>query len=550
MMVAQENAKNGKVHKIPLKSTAQKTAEAQKKFWHIDKEMLRFKLHFFLFMGGLGSLVPYITIFAKNRIYISASSMASILTTQQFLFIFTRPVIGYIADYFNKLKAIICILTVVQTVFFFLLLAIPRIQKEDQQAIQSNNKHFINSYEYQNSSEFVNCPSNGDNNPFSETVLYFRSTEENTFCFLSLDYLSQLSSECPNLVQEARNNSEILITNNTKHSLFPQSTTNKSLSISLNSNFSSTCTVCCKSTRKCQSIQCEITMDKQNKDSSDSKIVSDFETYQFWVYALLTTIAMGCTSGLFTLSDTACCESVEKTGAQFGRQRLYGAIGWGLVSPIGGLLNDYTNDFTASWILMAVMSIVSLLNILRLDLVKPQFSKNLMKDVSAVLRSLEFIAFKLCVLLNGVCTGVLWYYLVWYLTVIGGSRLLCGLVQTVQCWVGEIPCMFFSGWVIRKIGHFNVVTLSLMCYCTRFFWYSYLSNPWLVLPAEGLSGITYGLFYPAVASYAKSSAKPGTEATTQALLFTAHEGLGAGIGCVVAGIGIDILGGHRTFFFL
>ncbi|GBM18355.1 hypothetical protein AVEN_127807-1 [Araneus ventricosus] len=277
---------------------------------------------------------------------------------------------------------------------------------------------------------------------------------------------------------------------------------------------------------ECQNIECQIPRDNRKAIPYEKKIVSDFETYQFWVYALLTTIAMGCTNGLFTLSDTACCESVEKFGAQFGRQRLYGALGWGLISPIGGLLNDYTDDFTASWILMAVMSIASLLNILRLDLVKPQFSKNLMKDIGAVLRSKEFLAFKLCVLLNGVCTGVLWYYLVWYLTVIGGSRLLCGLVQTVQCFVGEIPCMFFSGWVIRKIGYFNVVTLSLMCYFTRFFWYSYLTNPWLVLPAECLSGITYGLFYPAVASYAKFSAKPGTEATTQAVLFTAHEGLG------------------------
>ncbi|GBN53464.1 hypothetical protein AVEN_167755-1, partial [Araneus ventricosus] len=264
-MVAQGNEKNGKVYTIPTKSAVQKTTETQKKFWHIDREMLRFKLHFFLFMGGLGSLVPYITIFAKNRIHISASSMASILTTQQFLFIFTKPVIGYIADYFNKLKAIICILTIVQTVFFFLLLAIPKIQKEDKQAIQSNNTHLSNSYEYLKLSHlFVNCPSNGDDNPFSETVLYFRSREEIEFCFLSLNYLSKLSDECSKQDLEARNVSEIRIPkNDTENSLFPKGEANTSLSISLYTNFSSSCKVCCKSTRKCQNIECQIPRDNR-----------------------------------------------------------------------------------------------------------------------------------------------------------------------------------------------------------------------------------------------------------------------------------------------
>ncbi|GIY74889.1 major facilitator superfamily domain-containing protein 6 [Caerostris extrusa] len=232
-----------------------------------------------------------------------------------------------------------------------------------------------------------------------------------------------------------------------------------------------------------------------------------------------------CANGMFTLSDTACCESVEKIGADFGRQRLWGAIGWGMMAPIGGLLNDYTDDYMASWILMSAMSAVALVNICRLNLVKPQFSQNLLKDVGTVLGSKEFLAFKTGVLMNGIGVGVIWFYLIWFLTTIGGSRFLCGMVQFVQCFVGEIPFMFYSGWLIKKIGHFNVLTMSLLCYCIRFYYYSCLYNPWLILPMEALHGFTYGMFYTGVASYAKLSAKPGTEATTQAILFTSHEGI-------------------------
>ncbi|CAL1300362.1 unnamed protein product [Larinioides sclopetarius] len=551
-MVSQKNGKNMEVSIIPLESAGQETAKIKNMFWHIDREMIRFKLHFFLFEASLGSLVPYITIFAKNRIGISASSLAVILITQQFLFIFSKPVIGYIADYFNKLKAIITILSIVQTAFFLLLLTIPKIQNGEREMTMNTDTLCVFSSKNLNSSQlYVNCASSEEAGPFSD-VLYYNNIDDNNscVCFLSLDYSSKVSDECSNQDLVTNNISEILIINNgTKCSLSLKVKSNGlSLSSTLHFDLLSTCKMCCKSTRKCQYIKCETS--KKNSEKSEMKNVRELRSYQFWLFALLTTIAMGCTNGLFTLSDTACCESVEKTDAQFGRQRLYGAIGWGLMSPVGGLLNDYTNDFKAAWILMAVMSIVSLLNILKLNLVKPKFSKNLLQDIGAVLRSKEFLAFKLCVFLNGIGTGVIWFYLVWYLTTIGGSRFLCGMVQFVQCFVGEIPFMFFSGWVIKKIGHFNVLTLALMAYCIRFLWYSYLKNPWLVLPVECLHGFTYGIFYTSVASYAKLSAKPGTEATTQAVLFAAHEGLGAGIGCVIAGLGFDSFGGHNTFFFL
>ncbi|KAF8791090.1 uncharacterized protein LOC129959918 [Argiope bruennichi] len=551
-MALQEKQRNVDIFTIPPESAGQKIPETNNMFWHIDKEMIRFKMHFFLFEASLGCSLPYITIFAKNRIGISASSLAVILITQQFLFIFTKPALGYIADYFNKLKVIICILSIVQTVFFLLLLTIPKIQKEERGMTENNDTFFLFSGGSVNISQlYMNCASKEDARPFS-SVLYFNNLEGNNFCFLSLDNLSNDPDECSCQDLKTKNISEILIINNSiKNSLFPKGSVNSSsLSSAFYPYLMSTCRICCKFTRKCQQIECEIPKKISEKATSKIKNVRDFERYQFWLYALFTTFAMGCTNGLFTLSDTACCESVQKTGAQFGRQRLYGAIGWGLMSPVGGLLHDYTNNFTAAWILTAVMSFVSLLNILRLDLVKPKFSKNLLKDIGGVLKSKEFLAYKLCVFFNGIGAGVVWFYLVWYLTTINGSRFLCGMVQFVQCFVGEIPFMFFSGWVIKKIGHFNVLTLALMSYGIRFFWYSNLSNPWLVLPVEVLHGFTYGIFYTSVASYAKLSAKPGTEATTQALLFTAHEGLGAGIGCVVAGLGFDNLGGHSTFFFL
>ncbi|KAG8179140.1 hypothetical protein JTE90_015330 [Oedothorax gibbosus] len=254
-------------------------------------------------------------------------------------------------------------------------------------------------------------------------------------------------------------------------------------------------------------------------------------------------------NAIFTLSDTACNESIQKYGGSFGQQRLWGGIGWGTVAPLAGFINDYTDGYLASYILMGVMMVLFLINMSTMDLVKPHFSKNILKDVGTVLKSKDFLIFEAMVFINGLGTVMIWFYLIWFLNSIGGSELLCGLSMTVQSFVGVIPFMFFSDYIIKKLGHFNILIVGLAGYTTRFLWYSYLQNPWMVLPVEFLHGITYGLYYPTLASYAKLTAKPGTEATTQAIIFSTHEGLGSGIGCVISGIAFDYFGGHQTYFY-
>ncbi|GIY46391.1 hypothetical protein CEXT_800731 [Caerostris extrusa] len=127
--------------------------------------------------------------------------------------------------------------------------------------------------------------------------------------------------------------------------------------------------------------------------------------------------------------------------------------------------------------------------------------------------------------MNGVATGMIWFYLMWFLIAIGGSEFLCGLSLAVQNFGGVILFMFFSDYIIRKVGHYQVLSFSLLLYVARFLWYSYLYNPWLVLPIELCHGVTYGLYYTTLASYGKLSARPGTEATTQSVVFSTHEGL-------------------------
>lgn len=85
----------------------------------------------------------------------------------------------------------------------------------------------------------------------------------------------------------------------------------------------------------------------------------------------------------------------------------------------------------------------------------------------------------------------------------------------IQCFGGELPFFFLSGWILKKIGHINAMSLVLVGFGVRFLLYSVLSNPWWVLPIELLNGVTFGLFYSTMTSYASIVAPVGTEATLQ-----------------------------------
>lgn len=87
--------------------------------------------------------------------------------------------------------------------------------------------------------------------------------------------------------------------------------------------------------------------------------------------------------------------------------------------------------------------------------------------------------------------------------------------MSIQTFGGELPFFFLSGWILKKIGHIHAMSLVLLGFGVRFLLYSLLTDPWWVIPIEFMNGITFGLFYATMASYASIVAPPGTEATMQ-----------------------------------
>lgn len=68
--------------------------------------------------------------------------------------------------------------------------------------------------------------------------------------------------------------------------------------------------------------------------------------------------------------------------------------------------------------------------------------------------------------------------------------------------------------------------MVLVVFGLRFLGYAFVPNAWMILPIEILQGLTFGVFYSTMTSYANKMSPPGTSATVQGIFGAAFEGLG------------------------
>jgi len=83
-----------------------------------------------------------------------------------------------------------------------------------------------------------------------------------------------------------------------------------------------------------------------------------------------------------------------------------------------------------------------------------------------------------------------------------------------------------SGWFLKKLGYVHAMTLVLFAFGVRFLIYSLLSHPWAFVPVELFQGITFGIFYSLMVSYARAISPPGAASTVQGLIGAVFEGVG------------------------
>lgn len=217
------------------------------------------------------------------------------------------------------------------------------------------------------------------------------------------------------------------------------------------------------------------------------------------------------------LADIAIVQSLVETKSEYGKQRLFGSLGLSLAAILVAVwvsLNtdclftdtiDYTPCFYLFEIAIGATVLVSLF--VKFDRPDGEASNGYeFLDAMKLFKNFKNGVFLVTLFAFGFFHSLHYAFLFWYLQDLGGTPVLFSIILLIYC-LAEVVMYFVSGYVVEAIGQQGMICLAFACYTARYLMYSYLRDPWLVIPMEMVQGITYGGVWSIAAVYV--NAPPG-----------------------------------------
>ena len=248
---------------------------------------------------------------------------------------------------------------------------------------------------------------------------------------------------------------------------------------------------------------------------------------------------------IMPLLDTAALDTVETNRGAFGGMRVWGTIGWIISSSIVGTVID---RFGILWLfycyiaLLGVTFLVSLFQPTRGQIPRPALRQSFRQLLTR--RTLVF--FLVSVFLLGVSMGTFNYFFSLYMDGLGAKEGTIGLAWSISAST-EVPLMLYSNTLMSRIGVNGLLSFAFITYAIRWFLFSFIQTPGLVLPIQLLQGLSFSTFLVASVTYINNRTPKSLRTTGQSLLNTVTFGLGPIVGAFAGGYFYDTVGMHVLF---
>lgn len=238
-----------------------------------------------------------------------------------------------------------------------------------------------------------------------------------------------------------------------------------------------------------------------------------------------------------SLADSAVLALLGDRKEQYGRFRLWGTVGYGILAPFAGWLVGQSGLRWAFWG-YSILLLLSLLVLAPVPFRQSHSSGSYFSGVRVLFANQGWMLFLVMVFIAGIGMATINNYFFIYMQSLGATTALSGVALTIST-ISEVPALFFSDRILRRFGARGVLVIAMAVIGLRLVAYSLTTAPWVVLLIQLCHGLTFATIYTAGVYYADQVAPPGLKATTQGMFTTTLMGFGAGAGGFLGGILLD-----------
>ena len=193
----------------------------------------------------------------------------------------------------------------------------------------------------------------------------------------------------------------------------------------------------------------------------------------------------------------------------------------------------------------AVIMVLFAFTSMRLPVLPIRTGSHATRQLGAMMRKPAWMVFALCVFLIWVASSGAISYLGISIKAMGGGDSLIGLAATMAA-IAEIPFMFFSGRMMRRMGMRTMLWVSMLFYTLRIGLYGLMPSPVWVIPINLLNGPSYVFFWNSAVNYANQMAPNSLKATAQGL-FQATTNMASVVSAILCGWMFDQIGPSGLF---
>lgn len=239
-------------------------------------------------------------------------------------------------------------------------------------------------------------------------------------------------------------------------------------------------------------------------------------------------------SPVLPIVDNAVMTLLGERGNEYGLERVWGSVGWGVSAVFAGILIQRLGlhwAFYGFFILYGALFLIAI----RFPVPKVSISVNFWQGFSQLASNSRWLIFLLVALSEGMSLGIFLNFLFLYLSDMNASRTIMSLSLTFATF-SEIPVFLVGHKLLRRWSPVQLLAFSVFITAIRAFLYASMTAPWQVLVISLLHGPTFAVMWTAGVAYATQTAPKGLGTTALGVFSGMVFGLGSALGAFTGGL--------------